>query len=119
LPLERIEHRQLVPVGIEPIGEGEEHGLPLGGGAARPAAVIERAASRPDRQVDVGGIARGDLGKRLPRGRVLRREPRPALGRSEGAVDERIGPERWLGRDHHLVLLYPDKRLDHRCHTTS
>ena len=90
--LERVEQRQLLGVRLDQVGEAQQHGLALGGGAARPAAVVEGAAGGGDREVDVGGVARGDRGQR-PAGRgVLGRESLAAEGGPESAVDEGVGP---------------------------
>ena len=92
--LERVDQRQLLGVLLDQVGQAEHHGLALGGGAARPAAVVERAAAGGDGQVDIGGVAGGDLGQEPTGRRILRRESLAAQRGSEGTVDECFGAER-------------------------
>jgi ParB family chromosome partitioning protein len=103
--LERVELRELLEVRLDQVREAEHDDLALGGGAARPAAVLERRPSGRHRGVDVGGVAGRDLGQRPARGGVLGGEAFAARGRTERAVDERVGTERRGGGCGHGCLL--------------
>ena len=96
-----VERRQLLEVRLDQVGEAQERGLAVGGGAARPAPVLERSTGRLDRGVDVSCIARGHRGDDHARGRVLGGERRAGLGVAELAVDEGSRSEGRKGCDRH------------------
>ena len=103
--LERLDQRQLLGVRLDQVGQAQEDGLALGGGAARPAAVVEGSPGGGYGEVDVRGVAGGDVGQHLSGRRIFRREALAAEPRPEGAFDECVSTERRHRRDRHGSLL--------------
>jgi hypothetical protein len=101
--LERIEQGQLLGIRLDHVGQTKEDGLALGRGASRPAAVVEGSTGGRDGEVDVRGLAGGDVGQDLAGGRILGREALTIRRGTERAIDERIGPKGRGRGDGHSV----------------
>ena len=81
----------------------EQDALAVGRGQRRPRPMLDGLARGADGDVDVGGVALGDVGQGLAGGRVLGREPAAPRRVDEAAVDEQAGAQvevGWRGGSH-------------------
>ena len=92
--IERFELGQLVDVRFDQVGELVHQPPAVAGVHLAPGAGVERLSGRLDGQVDVGGVALGDVGDDLFGGRVDRLERLAALAVAPLAVDQQLGLER-------------------------
>ena len=91
--VEGFELGQLVDVRFDQVGELVHQPAAVAGVHLAPGAGVKRLAGGLDGQVDVGGVALGDLGDDFLGGRVDRRERLAALAVAPLAVDQQLGLE--------------------------
>ena len=88
--VERLEFGELVSVLLEQVAEVPDELRAVGGRDARPRSGLERLPRRVHREVDIGLVARRDVGDDLLRRRIFDLEGLAALGLDPFAVDQHV-----------------------------
>ncbi len=96
--VEGFEHRQLVEILFDQVGELVEKAAALAGVHLAPGAGVEGLTGGADGEIDIGFIALGDVGDDLTGGGVDGFEGFPADGADPFAVDQHFGLADFDGR---------------------